>query len=212
MSEITELDSIVNNLNWLSRQFPSILSNWKADNKTRYPKGCSEVALNFPEGTKRKRIIEDLCEHPSQYMKYFEPVLTWLSIYRSNRVSNAQGRLRAFTRAELDNMIRKGVRAFHNLATIIIYFGDRPELYKPNFPLVPENQGRNKEILAEQKNFSEFSYTLASKIIGCPKKGVRPIFPFLDLSKTVKLEKDLQEMQDYLSKQCLAIRTNMLRF
>lgn len=187
MSDVKEVENIMENIGWLKSQMAIAISNWQG--------GKPNCSIGY------SGILGDICRNPNTFSsKVFDPLTKWLADY----VLNREGKI-AFTGAGgLDFFLKQGLRHISNFIVVADFFSKNPYYFVPNPPISVSNLQANKEAGEKQKIYQDFINTLSSKLIGCNDQLG---FIFLKLSKTIKsLPSDLAKMQSYLESQCLSYR------
>ena len=94
--DISEIESLRENINWLSKQMPKVVQNWQSTRPN-----CS---YNFG-------IIREICNKPGIIApQIFDPLIKWLADYELNR----EGRIAFPGASGLENFFRIGIRRIYN--------------------------------------------------------------------------------------------------
>ena len=159
--------------------------------RDRMPSALNNWQSTKPDCEYNSGLIKDICYKPGILLpQVFEPLIKWLSDYILSR----EGKIMY---QDLDNFLRAGLYRIFRFVTVMDYFAMNTSYFVPN---AREVKSRN--------NYQEFIDTLISKLIGCNQDLA---FVFLKLIGTVKLNSDLQNMQNYLQNECSTIRIRALK-
>lgn len=187
--DISEIESLKENISWLSNRMPNYLANWQSIRPN----------CNFNYG-----LIREICNKPGILVpQVFNPLLIWLDDYKANR----EGRLAFAGQGGVDNFLRFGLRRIYNFVIVADFFSQNSNFFAPS-PL-PEQKEAYFQSKKTQRQFSEFIDILNSKLIGCNEKLS---FLFIKLSSTIKtLPEDLLGMKTYLQNYCTSLKIKQLR-
>ena len=187
--DITEVESIRDNILWLRDRMPNVIANWKSTNPN----------CDFNSG-----LIKEICYNPGILVpNVFEPLIKWLFDYQLNR----EGRLAFAGTSGVDNFLKAGLYRIYRFVMVSEFLSQNSQYFVPSAPVgSPDAYFKSKK---SQNEFSEFVDILISKLIGCNKDLS---FVFLNLSKTIKnLPPDLKKVENYLENQCVSLRIKDLR-
>lgn len=191
--DVTEVKTLLDNLQFLEKQMPNAILNWKKDIKR-----CDLVSARPTEN-----ILKRVCENPRILnTEVFGPLYSFLNTYINNR----EGKI-ALT-GGLDSFLLRGLRAMQNYIVIADFFARNPYYL---YPSVSISQGIEaaKKSATEQERYKDFIFTLNEKLIGC-KEDLN--FMFLKLIGTVKnMNEEMQGLKQYLSDNCASIRIARLK-
>lgn len=192
MSDIKEVEDILNDLRFLRRQMGPAVANWKSS------KPNCEMLIGYMD----KGILKSICEAPRRINQYFDPLIKWLSDYILYR--EGRGQLPEVT----DQFLKYGLRLIHAFVIIAEFFERNPQYFVPDPPIKDLSKYRNAQ--KQQRQYQEFLNLLVNKLIGCNRKLS---FLFLDLSKTItNLPEDLVNVREYLDQQCNSLRVRRLKY
>ena len=193
--DLTEVKTLIDNLQFLEKQLSGAITNWKRDVKT-----CDWAIAHMSKG-----VLKRLCESPGILRgEIFGPLYSFLNTYIANR----EGRV-AFTGKALDAHLNKGLRAIQQYTVISDFFARNPQYFVPNISISAGGLEASKKAITEQSKYKDFIFTVNERLIGC-KDNLN--FMFLKLLSTVKTMSDeLKEMKDYLQQQCTSIRIARLK-
>ena len=186
--DISEIESLRENINWLSKQMPKVVQNWQSTRPN-----CS---YNFG-------IIREICNKPGIIApQIFDPLIKWLADYELNR----EGRIAFPGASGLENFFRIGIRRIYNFILVADFLSINSQYYIPSASLT--NPAAYRETKKSQDKFAEFVDIISSKLIGCNKSMS---FLFLNLTQGLSLADDLKRMQDYLSNYCASLKFRELK-
>jgi len=192
--DVTEVKTLIDNLQFLEKQLPNAVSNWKGDIKS-----CDLVGARPLEN-----ILKRVCENPRVlHDEVFGPLYSFLNTYLGNR----EGRI-AFTPATLDPFLLRGLRAVQNYIVIADFFARNPSYLYPSVSVSQDIEAAKKSATTQEK-YKDFIFTLNEKLIGC-KDNLN--FMFLKLLGTVKnMNSEMEQLKQYLSDNCNSIRIARLK-
>lgn len=191
--DVTEVKTLLDNLQFLEKQLSNAISNWKKNIKS-----C-DLVIQHP----KENILKQVCENPKILNTgVFGSLYSFLNTYINIR----EGKI-ALT-GGLDPFLLKGLRAMQNYIVIADFFARNPYYL---YPSVSISQGIEaaKKSGTEQERYKDFIFTLNEKLIGC-KEDLN--FMFLKLIGTVKnMNEEMQGLKNYLNDKCLSIRIERLK-
>ena len=187
--DISEVESLRENILWLKNRMSNYLANWQA----------SRPVCEYNTG-----LIKEICNKPGILVpEVFDPLIKWLFDYELNR----EGRLAFAGPGGVDNFLKQGLYRIYRFVVVSDFFSNNPQYFSPS-PSPEEFEAYTKSKKA-QREFSEFLDILNSKLIGCNQQLT---FLFLKLSGTIKnLPDDLKRVQQYLANYCSSLKIKQLK-
>ena len=192
--DVTEIELILDNLEYLEKQLYGAISRWKKNIKT-----C-DWAVDYMS----KGVLKGICKNQIELKEIFGPLYSFLRTYiaiRNKRI--------AYTGKSLDKFFIRGLKAIQKYTVVSNFFAENPQYFFPNESLT--NVKKFTKAQVSQQKYKEFIINLNERLIGCKNKLN---FMFLGLLGTVKtpLSDELKDMKNYLENQCLFMRTKKLKF
>lgn len=190
-NSVTEIKTLIDNLQFLEKALPTAINNWKKQIKT----------CDWAVGSS---VLKKICENPGTlHNEVFVPLYSFLNNYILNR----EGKL-AFTSQGLDSFLLKGLVAIQKYIVLSDFFAKNPSYFVPNVSITQGFEA-SKVATVNQNKYKDFIFTLNEKLIGC-KDNLS--FIFLKLVGTVKnMSPELEQTKSYLNDQCASIRIARLR-
>lgn len=192
--DVTEVKTLIDNLQFLEKALSGAIVNWKKQIKT-----C-DLATSYMS----KGILKNICENPSALRnEVFGPLYSFLNTYISHR----EGKI-AFTPGSLDPFLLRGLVAMQKYIVVSDFFARNPSYIVPSVSVSQGIEAASKSANS-QKQYKDFIFTVNERLIGC-KDTLS--FVFLKLLSTVKkMNPEMTELKQYLADQCNSIRIERLK-
>jgi len=189
VSDIEEVQHLLDQLRWLSNQMPNAIRNWMS----------TKPNCLFYTGA-----LKSLCENPAILNRtVFDPLIKWLSDYillREKRIT-----VQTLNFNSLDDFLKVGLRVIAKFIIVAEFFADHTDLFVPN----SKDLSKMGQIYKQRDQYKEFINILLSRLIGCNDKLS---FLFLKLSGTISnLSDELKLLRTHLDDKCLDLRKQALK-
>ena len=112
--DISEVESLRENILWLKNRMPNYLANWQA----------SRPVCEYNTG-----LIKEICNKPGILVpEVFDPLIKWLFDYELNR----DGRLAFAGQAGVDNFLKAGLYRIYRFIVVSDFFSNNPQYFSPS--------------------------------------------------------------------------------
>lgn len=186
-----EVKNLIEHIQEMEKELISALPSFR-----QAYEGCQGIREWQGQGLSNPQFLQLFCEKGSSYLtnSVIKPLLIRLLDYRDLLLGT-----KAYTTKGYATLMKGLVSTIHRYTVISSYFARFP------FHLVPGSDPKAKEF---RDQFKKTIIQHNRRLMGCDDGGD---FPIQDIAKKVGMTGDHNKIMDYLTTECLSLRSELLK-